>query len=255
MGSDPQVSTAAPPARGFAVSGLLLVGHGSGRDPNASVPVRSHAERLRAIGRFGEVHVAFWKEAPFLPEALAQFEAAEVTVVPVFISAGYYVDEVVPRELGLAGPTTCIGGRTVRYTAPIGSHPSLAGILAGRAREVGAQPGDTIAVLGHGTDRNPNSGRNVYQQSEWLAARREFAEVVAVFLDQEPSMSRIFELTAARRVVVVPLFIADGWHAGQTIPAELPPAPGSRSLVYAKAVGTHPLVADVILELAEGVQQ
>ena len=202
------------------------------------------------MGRFAEVGVGFWKEAPFLPDAIGQFRALDVTVVPVFISAGYYADEVVPRELGLSARLSRIGGRTVRYTPPVGSHASVATILEQRALEAGASPADAVAVLGHGTDRNPNSGRNVYDQADRLRARADFAEVTAVFLDQEPSMARIFERTRAARVVVVPLFIADGWHAGQTIPAELPSAPGVRSLVYAKAVGTHPAVADVILELA-----
>jgi sirohydrochlorin cobaltochelatase len=231
---------------------LLLVGHGSARDLNASVPVREHAKRLAESGCFDEVGVGFWKEDPKLDVAAAQFAATDVTIVPVFISAGYYTEEVVPREMRLDGPVTSQDGRTLRYTQPIGSHDALTDVLVQRALEAGATPADAVAVLGHGTSRNPNSGRNVYEQAERLRARGCFAEIVTVFLDQEPSMARIFELATAERVVVVPLFIADGWHAGQTIPQELPAAPGQRSLVYAKAVGTHPKVADVILELARG---
>jgi len=65
---------------------------------------------------------------------------------------------------------------------------------------------------------------------------------------------------AAKDVVMVPLFIADGWHVGETIPEELaldrgPLRGGGRTLRYAAAVGTHPLVADVIEELVTDAAQ
>ncbi len=92
-------------------------------------------------------------------------------------------------------------------------------------------------------------------KAELLAASGRFAEVVTVFLEQEPHMSRVLDLTAAERVIVVPLFIADGWHVGESIPADLAlEGPETRRdgrvLRYARAVGTHPAVADVILDLA-----
>ena len=84
-------------------SGLLLVGHGSHLNGNSSAPVFAHADRLRAMRRFDEVRVAFWKEEPQLSRGLDGFDADDVTVVPVFISAGYFTNEVIPREMGSAG--------------------------------------------------------------------------------------------------------------------------------------------------------
>ena len=85
-----------------------------------------------------------------------------------------------------------------------------------------------------------------------MRALGEFAEAVTVFMDQSPGMDEVFAITSAPEVVVVPVFVADGWHAGQTIPDELGGLTGGgRRLRYAAAVGTHPSVADVILELAE----
>ena len=49
-----------------------------------------------------------------------------------------------------------------------------------------------------------------------------FAEVATVFLDQEPDMRDVLALIVRHAaVVVVPLFVADGWHVGQTIPEDL----------------------------------
>lgn len=231
---------------------LLLVGHGSHLNADSSAPVYAHAKALRERGLFDEVLTAFWKEEPSLSRALDGCGPDNVTVVPVFMSAGYFTNEVIPREMGLSGRISCARGKQVRYTAPVGSHPALASVIVQRAIEAGAAPGDALAVLGHGTERNRQSQANIYQQTENVRALGDFAEVVTVFLDQTPGMDELFALTSAAEVVVVPVFIADGWHAGQTIPEELSAlAAGKRRLRYAAAVGTHPSVADVILELAQ----
>lgn len=69
-------------------------------------------------------------------------------------------------------------------------------------------------------------------------------------------MRQVFELAKSDAIVVVPLFVADGWHVGETIPEDLSldgveTRRGGRSLRYAAAVGTHPSVIDVICELAD----
>jgi len=235
--------------------GLLLVGHGSHLNPDSSAPVRRHAAAIKRLELFDEVRVGFWKEEPNLSRALDPFQSKDVTVVPVFVSAGYFTNEVIPREMGLSGPVSDVRGTGVRYTPPIGSHPALARVIVQRALEAGGRPGDALAVLGHGTPRNPESERNVYEQAERARALGPFEEVVTVFLDQEPNMREVFTLTRAETVVMVPLFVADGWHVGQTIPEDLAldgpeTRRAGRRLRYAGAVGTHPSVVDVILELA-----
>jgi len=235
--------------------GLLLVGHGSHLNGDSSAPVYEHAERLRAGGDWAEVRTGFWKEEPQLSRALDGCHVSDVTVVPVFISAGYFTNEVIPREMRLTGKLSCIDGKTVRYTGPVGAHQSLARVIVQRAMEAGGQPGDALAVLGHGTPRNPDSERNIYQQSGFVRDLGTFSEVTTIFLDQEPNMRGIFDVVEAETIVVVPLFIADGWHVGETIPEDLAldgveTRRGGRRLRYARAVGTHPAVADVISELA-----
>jgi sirohydrochlorin cobaltochelatase len=45
-------------------------------------------------------------------------EADEVYVVPLFISEGYFTEEVIPRELGLDGPGAvghAKAGKTIHY--------------------------------------------------------------------------------------------------------------------------------------------
>ncbi len=236
--------------------GLLLVGHGSHLDAASSAPFYAHAARMRERGEFDAVRVATWKEEPSLPRALDGFGPEDVTVVPIFMSDGYFTSEVVPREMGLSGQLSCVQGHTVRYTQPVGSHPALARVIVQRAHEAGATGETAVAVLGHGTPRNAKSEANIYEQSERVREMGLFDEVVTVFMDQEPNMRGLLDAVRAETVVVVPLFVADGWHVGSTIPEELAldgseTRRGGRRLRYATAVGTHPMVADVIAELAE----
>jgi sirohydrochlorin cobaltochelatase len=211
---------------------------------------------VRATGRFDEVGVAFWKEEPALSRAFDAIESDDLTVVPVFISEGYFTREVLPREMGLTGRVTCVEGRRVAYTAPVGSHRALARVIAARAAEAGADEASSVVVLGHGTPQNPHSEENVYAQAARVRETGRFGEVVTLFMDQEPRIGGVFEATRAETVVVVPLFVAEGWHVGQTIPEGLAlEGPelrqGGRVLRYTAPVGTHPLVAEVVLELAD----
>ncbi len=236
--------------------GLLLVGHGSHLNADSSAPVYAHADAMRARGAFEEVRVGFWKEEPSLSRALDAFDADDVTVVPVFVSEGYFTNEVIPREMQLSGAMNCVDGRRVQYTKPIGGHPSLARVIVQRAMEAGAKGTEALAVLGHGTPRNARSEENVLRQADYVRDLGCFPEVATIFLDQEPNMRDVFELVQNESIVVVPLFIADGWHVGETIPEDMAldgveTRRGGRRLRYAAAVGTHPSVADVISELAD----
>ncbi len=83
---------------------LLLVAHGSRREAS-NEEVRQLAATLapRAQGRFDAVSCAFLEiAAPSIPEgidAAVRSGAAEVVVLPYFLSAGRHVAEDIPREV------------------------------------------------------------------------------------------------------------------------------------------------------------
>ncbi|MXY87738.1 MAG: hypothetical protein F4Y92_02620 [Dehalococcoidia bacterium] len=223
---------------------LVLAGHGSHLNARSSEAVRAHARSLAGDGDWDEVLVAFWKEEPALSRALDGCTATDVTVVPVFMSEGYFTGEVIPAEMGLDGPLTRCEGRAIRCTRPVGVHPALAGLVVERALEAGASRGDAIFVLGHGTRRNQGSSSAVQEQVERVRANGPFAEVAAVFTDQDPNIASIPDLAGERNAVVVPFFASEGWHVGQVA------ANGARAVRYTDPVGTHPGIAAVIRDLA-----
>lgn len=261
------VSTGAPADLGRT---LILLGHGSHLNSDSAQAVRRHAIEARALGLFGEVLEGSWKEEPSLRQLLRLARYRDVTVVPLFVSEGYFTGTVIPRELGLEwrgpvppeGVSEMVEGRQVHYTRPYGVHPEMSRVILARAAEVCADwnpPETALVVLGHGTGRDAQSQEAIEAAAARLRESGQLAEVLALYLDQEPQVSDWATLTTAPDVVIVPFFASEGWHTQETIPhdlglsgtvTEFASAPhGPRRVFYSRPVGTHPAVTDVVLRL------
>src|ERR671917_2759769 len=234
---------------------LVIVGHGSHLNEDSSLPVYEHAERIRKTGEFDEVVECFWKEEPSMRQVLDIVESEEVYVVPAFISEGYFTQQVVPRELGLEGTVTKKGYKTVRYAGPLGTFEGMPDVILERVgdlmRDKEVSGRTALVLLGHGTDLNKNSGGVIYLNAERIRERKIYDVVEVGFLDQEPEIGTVVEGVAARNVILIPVFIAEGWHTRETIPEDLGLSGevterGGKTIFYGDPVGTHPSMADLI---------
>jgi sirohydrochlorin cobaltochelatase len=252
-------------------SSLIVIGHGSTVNPDSSTPTFAHADTIRRKGLFAEVLCAFWKEEPSLREVLRMTETEEVYVVPHFISEGYFTQKVIPRELELTGPITRRDKQVIKYCEPVGNHPQMTDLLLQRVRQTAPQiaPEQTsLLIVGHGTGLNENSAVAVKTQVKRIRARRIYAEVGAAYIEEEPLIANWRALTQYPSVVVVPFFISDGLHSYEDIPVLLgiqsestgaasrqevfrrnPYRLGGRALYYSSAIGTDPMMAEIILEM------
>lgn len=205
-------------------------------------------------------------------EAAYMIDSEEVYVVPDFISEGYFTQDVIPRELGLAGPITEHHfGKTWHYCLPVGVHASMTQLILRRAAEVapGVDPAaTTLIITGHGTGLNQNSTKAIKDQAELIAASGAgYAAVLDAYMEEQPFIADWHQLATTQNVVVVPFFIADGLHSYQDIPVLLgmeqevgaaasqrevfrhnPHHLHGKTLYYSSAIGTEPLIADVILD-------
>ena len=241
---------------------LVIVGHGSHLNEDSSTPVYEHAERIRATGEFDEVVECFWKEEPSMRHVLDTVESEEVYVVPAFISEGYFTQQVIPRELGLDGAVTKKGYKTVRYAGPLGTFEGMPDVILERVadlmhgREV---PGRrALVLLGHGTDLNKSSGGVIYLNATRIRERRLYDLVEVGFLDQEPEIGGVVESIEAENVIVIPVFIAEGWHTRETIPQDLGLSGeiterGDKTIFYGAPVGTHPSMANLMVARARAI--
>lgn len=240
-------------------------------NPDSSTPTHLHADEIRRRGLFSEVACCFWKEEPNMREVYEMLESEVIYIVPNFISEGYFCQQVLPRELRLEGPVTHRDGKTIHYCDPVGIHPNMTRLLLQRADEVapGVPRAETsLIIVGHGTNLNENSTKAIQDQVKLI---REggygFAEVVDAYMEEAPFVADWSKMTTAPNVVVVPFFIADGLHSFQDIPVLLgmreetgaalseiglfysnPHHLHGRNLYYSGAIGTEPLMAEVILD-------
>ena len=268
----------------FSDSTLVLMAHGSTTNLESGATAYQHGGELRRRKIFGEVLEAFWKQEPKVSEVLRAAGGKRVFIVPLFISEGYFSDEVIPRELGfrreVEGQWWAAqerGGQRLFYCEPVGTHPSMADALEARAWEVVLKhpfprapkmAEVTLFIAGHGTERNEKSRKAMEEQAARLRERGRFAGVHAVFMEEAPRIQECYQLSETRWMVVVPFFISDGMHSVEDIPVLLgeperivkarvrsgqatwrnPTERNGKLVWYASSIGTAEQLADVILE-------
>lgn len=268
----------------FSDSALVLVGHGSTLNAESGAPTYQHADALRQRKVFAEVHEAFWKLEPSISGVLRGVRAKRVFCVPLFISDGYFTEEVIPRELGMVAKgetafprTQERNGQIIHYCRPIGTHDSMTEVLLARARDVVAshpfphapKPADiTLFIAGHGTGNNENSRKIIERQVELIAARQEYAAVHPIFMEEDPRIGECYTVAQTKNIVMVPFFISDGLHSYEDIPMMLgepehtvrarlaagqptwrnPTERKGKRVWYSASIGSEPHIPEVILE-------
>jgi len=268
----------------FSDATLVIVGHGSTLNAESAAPTHQHADELRRRGIFGQVLVCFWKEEPTICAVLRGAYLPRVFIVPLFISEGYFTEQVIPRELGFCqnGETnfSCVqkrGEQTLYYCGPVGTHDSMTEVLLSRAHEiVQKNPAPnlpeskqtTLFIAGHGTGNNENSRKAIEHQVALIQAMSLYAGVHSIFMEEDPRIADCYTLAQTRDIVMVPFFISDGLHSYEDIPMMLgepedtvrsrmasgqptwqnPTEKHGKRVWYSASIGNEPHIPDVILE-------
>jgi len=268
----------------FSDATLILLGHGTTLNADSSAPIYQHASELRRRKAFAEVREAFWKQEPSVADVMGKAATERVFVVPLFISEGYFSEDVIPQGLGFRKPGEMDWSRSIHkgnqilfYCKPVGTHERMTEVLLARAREVIERfpfprapkaEDTTLFIDGHGTEQNENSRKVIEKQVELIRQLNVYSAVHAVFLEEEPRIASCYQLAETRSIVLVPFFISDGLHAQEDIPILLgeternvrqrlqqgqptwrnPTEKKGKLVWYSRSVGSEPSLAEVILE-------
>jgi sirohydrochlorin cobaltochelatase len=264
---------------------LVILGHGSTLNADSDAPTFQHVDEIRRRGIFGQVLESFWKQEPGFSAVLRGAWGKRVFCVPLFISEGYFTEQVIPRELGLCAKGDVVhapivrprGDQTVYYCGPVGTHDSMTAVLLARAKETldkypfprPAKPQDTaLFIAGHGTGNSENSRKAIEHQVELIRAMGIYGEVHAAFMEEEPRIGDCYAMAKTKNIVMVPFFISDGLHSFEDIPVMLgepeavvqkrfkegqptwrnPTEKQGKKVWYTPSIGNEPHIADVILE-------
>lgn len=244
-----------------STAALLLIGHGSARNPESRLPTVRLAEELRRRQLFAEVEACFLKEPPLVAEALAGLSAREVFVVPNLAGEGYLARVEIPAMLGIAGSPCERDGRLIHYARPVGSHPRIPQLIQRRCEGLMAAAGlmsgeACLLLVGHGTTRPGGASPTAVGIAAALRESGRFGEVVVAYLEQPPLVADWRTLTRAPAVIVAPLLIAEGLHGSEDLPPLFGLRPGEsgpasldgRRVWLCRGIGADPEVADLILE-------
>ena len=266
--------------KNFSDAALVVLGHGTVLNDNSAAPVFQHAAELRRRKIFREVREAFWKQEPQIKKVLVEISAPRIFIAPLFISEGYFAADKIPKELGFNFPENLklkTENSEIFYCRPVGSHESVAKVILSRAKEIvekfpfprAPKNSDiTLFIAGHGTEKNENSRVAIERQVELIRVEKIFADVRAIFLEENPRISDCYQIARTKNIVVVPFFISDGLHTQEDIPVLLgeaknvvekrlaanqptwrnPTEKNGKFVWYSPAVGSAPEMADVILE-------
>jgi sirohydrochlorin cobaltochelatase len=167
-------------------------------------------------------------------------------------------------EMSLTGAITQRDGRTIRYARTLGEHPYPGQVIQQRIEHAVNTlnvPSDQIAValIGHGTKLNPTSRTATEDRAQVVRDAELVAEVVAVYLDDTPSIPELYDMTTAPYIIAIPYFLAAGSHTTQDVPEALGLQSGQttgnlngRILYYTAPVGdaNDPALTHTIIELA-----
>ena len=115
---------------------LLLVGHGTGRDPHSSESLEAQARAIACARRFAEVVPAFLEQPTRLGEALAALGNQRAVVVGLFADAGVHGEDDVRAAV------EPIRAR-VHYAGPVGILSDMADLIVDLALD--ADPACTDA--------------------------------------------------------------------------------------------------------------
>lgn len=138
-------AAAVAPGVPTAETSLFIVGHGTGLNDNSAVAAKREVERIRALGRYGEVIGAYMEEDPLISKWDTLSSRPNVIVVPFFIADGLHSYEDIPVLLGIAeqslGAASAnrnvvfaqnpyrLRDRNLYYASSIGTEPGFADII------------------------------------------------------------------------------------------------------------------------------
>jgi len=234
---------------------LVAVAHGSA-DPRAAaaigdlVPLVAARAAARGLS-VPDLRTAYLSQAvPSLPQVMSAIElGAQVTVLPLLLTAAYHSKTDIPRML--ARRSRDFPRVPVRYGAPLGPHPLLLRALERRLAETdpgGAPPAQTGVVLAAAGSSDPDANAAIariaaqwQQRARWFAVRPAYASAVG----PSPGAAVSGLLTAgAHRVVVATYLLAPGVFADRIRASSL--AAGAAAV--SQALGASTEIADVVLD-------
>lgn len=130
----------------MAQTSLLVIGHGSGKNPCSKQSLLGHLQQLRDRSDFAQIADLWLEEAPLVGSWADIKSMSQVIVIPYLLNDGQHGGWDIPKELGLAvdenihDETHQIKGCELRLTPALGKSPKFAELVLQLAAIWGQAP-------------------------------------------------------------------------------------------------------------------
>lgn len=221
--------------------GILVISHGSREtewvqlvdDAVAAAAASPHLSGVPVVSSFLEI-----VEGRLIQDGIDMLEQQGVTdmyVVPLFVSSGStHVDEI-GQAFGLPWVSDLEGdlgtfrvSAKVTFGQPIDDDPEIAELLAANIAELSTEPAkEALLLVGHGSKENVFHERwqqGMTRLGERLRALGGFARTEYAMLLPDQAAAKLQAMQAEHpeeAVIVVPLFLSQGYFTNQVIPTRL----------------------------------
>jgi sirohydrochlorin ferrochelatase len=213
--------------------GILVIAHGSNKPEWVELVDRAvsqvRADMPVAIGFLEMV------EGRSIPDGIRELEAQavdEIIVVPLFVSSGSTHIEEIGHALGvIREPKIGVEGEPLPIRAKVtlcpamDDHPLIAQILLDRAGEMSTYPREeALLLVGHGSEVpgfKEKWEKGMENLAKWLKEEMRFARTAYASLHPDNLRERAESLSQSHRVLVVPLFLSEGYFTRKVIPSRL----------------------------------
>jgi len=227
---------------------VLLISHGSAN--NAKAAAWAHAIRLTASGRYAGVEVGFLRGKPTIAEALGALPDGEVLALPLALSDGHVVGNLVPKALSKASDRTHV----VRTLPPAGTAALLPQLVAAHAKAAAAKAGldpttTGLLLVAHGGGTG-ESRENAWRMAAALDGATPFHVVATAFLEESPGIVET-ALRIGGSFAAIGLFAERGDHVMRDVEGALDQARRrlGTTIVDAGPIGASPAYFDAIEEI------
>ncbi|WP_202080113.1 sirohydrochlorin chelatase [Caldalkalibacillus salinus] len=240
-------------SRGDLRQGVLIIAHGS-RNPNWVKQIDRLCRRVRSPIPMVISYLELVEERSIAEgvQKLEQQGVQDIIVVPLFVCSGSTHLAEIQYILGInrrcVRPTDVPRVRTnarIQWCPPIDDHPNLVSILRQRLGQVMQSSHQPVLLVAHGSDK-------AHWLTKWQTVLAsivrqlkketglEHVSYATLLPDQLPSKIRsLEEVNQEAPMVVLPLFIAEGYFTSHVIPSRLQ----SVRYVRGRAILPHPLIS------------
>jgi len=245
-------------------SGILVIAHGS-RDAQWVEAIDKVVQKVNTPFPIvvGYLELVPGRSISDGVKVLEQQGVKRMIVVPLFMTMGSTHLHEIQYALGLIEELTVPSdlepiqsNMEIIWSSPLESHPLVLKITEEMARELSREPSEEIILLvGHGSEWPGFKERwdGLLQEiGHYLKHHVGFKAFSYATLKSKKLFKRSHALGRKNRVIVIPIFLGEGYFTGQVIPKEL----NRKSSNYSgKTLLPHPLITKWIEETIESYEK